>query len=170
MQDNKKETTVKEEKKVFNRPLTEQQEQYCMLVATQGMEPLEAMLTAYPSRKTYARNNQLMLLNKMKKHPQITARLEELYKAIQEHEVLGDVYNFEKGAQYLNEEINNAKKAIEEKGFSEAMHRVILTSVQELNRMYGFNLIDKNGNSKSGMNVTFINVKNEGDVVVESKE
>ena len=161
----------KERKKPGRKTLSEQQKEFCKLVASQGKEPMEAMLEVYPNRKTYSKGNQNMLLKKLKEHPLIQQEMERLFKIVRENEVLGDLYNFDSGVRYLHEEIERANRIIEERGFSESMHRVILTSVQELNRMYGFNIVDRNGNStNNGMNVTFVNVNQEGGVVFEAKD
>ena len=166
------EEETKEQKKRGRKTLSEQQLEFCKLVASQGMDPMEAMLQVYPGRKTYSRGNQNMLLNKLKSHPLVQKELERLFAIVRDNEVLGDLYSFDKGVRTLVEELDRANKRIEEVGyFSESMHRVILTTIQELNRMYGFNLVDRNGNSTGkSMNVTFVNVNQEGGVVFDAKE
>ena len=152
-----------EKRKTGRITLTDNQEQFCKLVV-QGKEPLEAMLTVYPNRGHYDIGNQRMLLRQMQKNPRITERLEVLFKELRNNEVIGDLYNFDKGVKLLTDEIEKAKEYITNGNFSEALHRIILTSVQELNRMYGFNIVDKNGNSSGSVNITFVNVrKPEGD-------
>ena len=79
------------------------------------------------------------------------------------------MYDFDKGVQLLTENIEMAKKNIEQDGghLSWNNHRIILTSVQELNRMYGYNIVDRNGNTGGTMNVTFVKVvKTDGDVTI----
>lgn len=163
---------MEEEKvrKVLDRKLTDIQENFCKLIATQGMEPLDAMLQVYPSRKGYSTGNQNQLLKKLMNNPRVVARLKELYTEIRNNEVLGDMYNFDKGVKLLTENIELAKKRIEKEGvLTESIHRIILTSVQELNRMYGFNIVDRNGGTGGTMNVTFVKVdKTEGDVKIGS--
>ena len=163
---------MEEEKvrKVLDRKLTDIQENFCKLIATQGMEPLDAMLQVYPSRKGYSTGNQNQLLKKLMNNPRVVARLKELYAEIRNNEVLGDMYNFDKGVKLLTENIELAKKRIEKEGvLTESIHRIILTSVQELNRMYGFNIVDRNGGTGGTMNVTFVKVdKTEGDVKIGS--
>ena len=163
---------MEEEKvrKVLDRKLTDIQENFCKLIATQGMEPLDAMLEVYPSRKGYSTGNQNQLLKKLMNNPRVIARLKELYTEIRNNEVLGDMYNFDKGVKLLTENIELAKKRIEKEGvLTESIHRIILTSVQELNRMYGFNIVDRNGGTGGTMNVTFVKVdKTEGDVKIGS--
>lgn len=155
------------EKKQIDRKLTDIQENFCMLVA-KGTEPLDAMLQLYPSRKGYATGNQNQLLKKLMNNPRVVARLKELYLEIRDNEVLGDMYNFDKGVKLLTENIELAKKRISDgEPLTESIHRIILTSVQELNRMYGFNIVDRNGNTGGSLSVTFVKVdKNEGDVKV----
>lgn len=157
-----------EKKKPGRRKLTDNQDQFCKLIATQGMKPMDAMLQVFPNRKSYAVQNQQRLLKEMVNNPKIQTRLEELYKEIRDNEVLGDLYNFDKGAKLLINNIERANKRVEDgEPFTESIHRIILTSVQELNRMYGFNIVDRNGNSGGTMNVTFIKVdQTEGDVKI----
>ena len=157
-------------KKTIDRKLTDIQENFCKLIATQGLEPLDAMLQVYPSRKGYSTGNQNQLLKKLMNNPRVVARLKELYAEIRNNEVLGDMYNFDKGVKLLTENIELAKKRIEKEGvLTESIHRIILTSVQELNRMYGFNIVDRNGGTGGTMNVTFVKVdKTEGDVKIGS--
>lgn len=159
---------MEKEKKVLDRKLTDTQENFCKLIATKGMEPLEAMLELYPSRKGYSTGNQNQLLKKLMNNPRVVARLKELYLEIRNNEVLGDMYNFDKGVKLLTENIEAAKKRIQDEGvLTESIHRIILTSVQELNRMYGFNIVDKSGNTGGSMNITFVKVdKTEGDVKI----
>lgn len=157
-----------EVKKHLDRKLTDIQEKFCQLVA-HGNEPMDAMLEVYPSRKTYATGNQTQLLKKLMNNPRIVSRLRELYLEIRNNQVLGDMYDFDKGVQLLTENIEMAKKNIEQDGghLSWNNHRIILTSVQELNRMYGYNIVDRNGNTGGTMNVTFVKVdKTEGDVKI----
>lgn len=157
-----------EVKKHLDRKLTDIQEKFCQLVA-HGNEPMDAMLEVYPSRKTYATGNQTQLLKKLMNNPRIVSRLKELYLEIRNNQVLGDMYDFDKGVQLLTENIEMAKKNIEQDGghLSWNNHRIILTSVQELNRMYGYNIVDRNGNTGGTMNVTFVKVdKTEGDVKI----
>ena len=156
------------EKQTRDRKLTDIQENFCKLIATQGMEPLAAMLEVYPSRKGYSTGKQNQLLKKLMNNPRVVARLKELYMEIRNNEVLGDMYNFDKGVKLLVDNIDRANKRVENgELFTESIHRIILTSVQELNRMYGFNIVDRNGNSGGTMNVTFVKVdKTEGDVKI----
>lgn len=157
-----------EVKKHLDRKLTDIQEKFCQLVV-HGNEPMDAMLEVYPSRKTYATGNQTQLLKKLMNNPRIVSRLKELYLEIRNNQVLGDMYDFDKGVQLLTENIEMAKKNIEQDGghLSWNNHRIILTSVQELNRMYGYNIVDRNGNTGGTMNVTFVKVdKTEGDVKI----
>lgn len=157
-----------EVKKHLDRKLTDIQEKFCQLVA-HGNEPMDAMLEVYPSRKTYATGNKTQLLKKLMNNPRIVARLKELYLEIRNNQVLGDMYDFDKGVQLLTDNIEMAKKNIEQDGghLSWNNHRIILTSVQELNRMYGYNIVDRNGNTGGTMNVTFVKVdKTEGDVKI----
>ena len=157
-----------EVKKHLDRKLTDIQEKFCQLVA-HGNEPMDAMLEVYPSRKTYATGNQTQLLKKLMNNPRIVSRLRELYLEIRNNQVLGDMYDFDKGVQLLTENIELAKKNIEQDGghLSWNNHRIILTSVQELNRMYGYNIVDRNGNTGGTMNVTFVKVdKTAGDVKI----
>lgn len=158
---------MKEEKRVVERKLTDIQENFCKLIAAQGMEPLEAMLQVYPSRKGYAIGNQNQLLKKLMQNPRVIERLKELYLEIRNNEVLGDMYNFDKGVKLLSENIELAKKRLENEPLTESIHRIILTSVQELNRMYGYNIVDRNGGTGGSLNVTFVKVdKTEGDVKI----
>ncbi|MGM9543529.1 MAG: hypothetical protein ACI3T9_00965 [Romboutsia timonensis] len=156
-----------EEKKTLNRQLTDIQENFCKLVA-QGSEPLDAMLEVYPTRKGYSKGNQNQLLKSLMNNPRVVARLKELYNEIRNNAVLGDMYNFDKGVKLLTDNIDRANKRVEDgEPFTESIHRIILTSVQELNRMYGFNIVDRNGNTGGTMNVTFVKVDNtEGDVKI----
>ena len=160
------------ERKQIDRKLTDIQEQFCKLIAGQGKEPLDAMLEVYPSRKGYSTGNQNQLLKKLMNNPRVIARLKELYMEVRNNEVLGDMYNFDEGVKLLTNNIDAAKKRIEENGFiTESLHRIILTSVQELNRMYGYNIVDKNGGTGGGLNVTFVKVdKTEGDVMIGGKK
>ena len=159
---------MEKEKRTLDRKLTDTQENFCKLIATQGMEPLEAMLQLYPSRKGYSTGNQNQLLKKLMANPRVVARLKELYLEIRENQVLGDMYNFDKGVKLLAKNIEHAEKRIQENGYiTESLHRIILTSVQELNRMYGFNIVDRNGNTGGSMNKTFVKVdKPEGDIKI----
>lgn len=161
-----------DEKKTLDRKLTDIQENFCKLIATQGMEPLDAMLEVYPSRKGYSTGNQNQLLKKLMANPRVVARLKELYLEIRNNEVLGDMYNFDKGVKLLTDNIQMAKERLENgEILSESIHRIILTSVQELNRMYGFNIVDRNGGTGGSLNVTFVKVdKTEGDVMIGGKE
>lgn len=158
---------MEEEKKTVNRKLSDEQEQFCMLVA-HGKEPMDAMFEVYPTRKGYATGNQTQLLKKLMDNPRIVARLKELFMEVRNNQVLGDMYDFEKGVKLLCENIELAKKSIEEdKTLTWNNHRIILTSVQELNRMYGFNIVDRSGGTGGTMNVTFVKVdKTEGDVKI----
>lgn len=158
---------MEEEKKTVNRKLSDEQEQFCMLVA-HGKEPMDAMFEVYPTRKGYATGNQTQLLKKLMDNPRVVARLKELFMEVRNNQVLGDMYDFEKGVKLLCENIELAKKSIEEdKTLTWNNHRIILTSVQELNRMYGFNIVDRNGGTGGTMNVTFVKVdKTEGDVKI----
>lgn len=158
---------MEEGKKTVNRKLSDEQEQFCMLVA-HGKEPMDAMFEVYPTRKGYATGNQTQLLKKLMDNPRIVARLKELFMEVRNNQVLGDMYDFEKGVKLLCENIELAKKSIEEdKTLTWNNHRIILTSVQELNRMYGFNIVDRNGGTGGTMNVTFVKVdKTEGDVKI----
>lgn len=144
-------------KKKGNYALSPQQEQFCINVS-HGMAPLEAMLQAYPNRRTYEQFNQNRLLKELQENPRVVDKLKQLFEEIRNNEILGDMYDFDKGVRILLEEIRLAKEKIETTGISEAMHRVIFTSVQELNRMYGFNIFDREGNQQGAMNVTFVNV------------
>lgn len=158
---------MEEEKKTVNRKLSDEQEQFCMLVA-HGKEPMDAMFEVYPTRKGYATGNQTQLLKKLMDNPRVVARLKELFMEVRNNQVLGDMYDFEKGVKLLCDNIELAKKSIEEdKTLTWNNHRIILTSVQELNRMYGFNIVDRNGGTGGTMNVTFVKVdKTEGDVKI----
>ena len=151
-----KEITPKKRKSP-NRKITEQQDKFCMLIA-HGTEPLEAMLQVYPNRKKYNKGNQNQILKQMLDSNVVKKRLEELYSELRQNEVLGDMYDFDKGVHLLLDNIRLAKERIENEMLTESLHRIILTSVQELNRMYGFNIIDKDGNKAGTMNVTFVNV------------
>ena len=122
------------------------------------MKPLEAMLQAYPNRRTYEQFNQNRLLKELQNNPRVIKRLQVLFEEIRNNEILGDMYDFDKGVRILLEEIRLAKEKIQDNGITEAMHRVIFTSIQELNRMYGFNIFDREGNQQGAMNVTFVNV------------
>ena len=144
-------------KKKGNYALSQQQEQFCINVS-HGMAPLEAMLQAYPNRRTYEQFNQNRLLKELQENPRVIEKLKTLFEEIRNNEILGDMYDFDKGVRILLEEIRLAKEKIEDVGITEAMHRVIFTSVQELNRMYGFNIFDREGNQQGAMNVTFVNV------------
>lgn len=144
-------------KKVRNQALSDEQEQFCLKVV-HGEEPLEAMLSIYTGRRAYTKGNQNRLLKQMMENPRIVNRLSELYQELRNNEVLADMYDFDKGVKTLLEEIRLAQERIKENGISESMHRVIFTSIQELNRMYGFNIIDRDGNKQGTMNVTFVNV------------
>lgn len=160
---------MEEQKKVKSgrKTLTENQEEFCKLIVSQGMQPLEAMLKVFPNRKTYSKGNQTRLANEMIKNERINARLTELYEELRSNSILGDLYDFDKGVKILLEEIDRAQKKIEEGFFSESVHRIILTSIQELNRMYGFNITDKKGGSGGSMSITFVKVdKTEGDVKI----
>lgn len=159
----------KQTRKRVNQPLSPQQEQFCLNVA-HGIEPLEAMLKAYPNRRTYEKFNQNRLLKELQENPRVIEKLKALFEEIRNNEILGDMYDFDKGVRILLEEIRLAKEKIEDSGFSESMHRVIFTSVQELNRMYGFNIIDKHGNQQGAMNVTFVNVDRSKVTTVVAKE
>ena len=168
MEEEKVEKEVEKAKKTLDRKLSDNQEEFCMLVA-HGKEPMEAMLEVFPTRKTYATGNQTQLLKKLMNNPRIVERLKELFMEVRNNQVLGDMYDFDKGVKLLTDNIEMAKKNIEEdKGhLSWNNHRIILTSVQELNRMYGFNIVDRNGNTGGTMNVTFVKVdKTEGDVKI----
>ena len=151
----------KQARKRVNQPLSPQQEQFCLNVA-HGIEPLEAMLQAYPNRRTYEKFNQNRLLKELQENPRVIEKLKTLFEEIRNNEILGDMYDFDKGVRILEK--------IEDSGFSESMHRVIFTSVQELNRMYGFNIIDKHGNQQGAMNVTFVNVDRSKVTTVVAKE
>ena len=144
-------------KKVRNQALSKEQEQFCLNVS-KGMEPLEAMLQAYPNRRTYEQFNQNRLLKELQNNPRVIKRLKVLFEEIRNNEILGDMYDFDKGVRILLEEIRLAKEKIQDNGITESMHRVIFTSIQELNRMYGFNIFDREGNQQGAMNVTFVNV------------
>lgn len=161
-----------DEKKPLDRKLTDIQENFCKLIATKGMEPLDAMLEVYPSRKGYSTGNQNQLLKKLMANPRVVARLKELYLEIRNNEVLGDMYSFDKGVKLLTDNIEMAKARLQNGGvITESIHRIILTSVQELNRMYGFNIVDRNGGTGGSLNVTFVKVdKTEGDVMIGGKE
>lgn len=153
--------TVKEQvekAKTGRKTLTKTQEQYCQLIVTQGMQPLEAMLTVFPNRATYSIGNQKMLLKKLQDNQKVTKRLEELFTELRENTQLGDLYNFDKGVKILLNQLERAQERLNEGYFSESLHRIILTSVQELNRMYGFNIVDRNGNAGPTVNVTFVDV------------
>lgn len=150
---------VKPKLKSGRKTLTANQEQFCKMVAIEGIQPLEAMLTIFPNRKGYSVGNQNRLVREMQNNPRIKARIEELFLTIRENEVLGNLYNFDIGVRLLANQIKYAQDIIAEGKFSEALHRIILTSVQELNRMYGFNIIDRNGNTGGTVNVTFVNMK-----------
>lgn len=156
-----------DEKKTVDRKLTDIQENFCMLIA-QGREPLDAMLEVYPSRKGYAVGNQNQLLKKLMNNPRVIERLKELFQEVRNNVVLGDMYNFDKGVKLLVDNIDSAKKRINEQGFiNKPLHDIILSSVQELNRMYGYNIIDRNGGTGGSLNVTFVKVDNtEGDVKI----
>lgn len=147
----------KPKKRKYDAPLSKQQEQFCINIS-HGIEPLEAMLMAYPNRRTYEQFNQNRLLKELQENPRVVERLKLMFEEIRNNEVLGDMYDFDKGVRILLEEIRLAKEKIEQNGISEPMHRVIFTSVQELNRMYGFNIFDREGNQQGAMNVTFVNV------------
>lgn len=147
----------KKPRKVRDQALSADQEKFCLKVV-QGENPLEAMLSIYTGRRAYAKSNQTRLLNSMMKNPRIVKRLSELYQELRNNEVLADMYDFDKGVKLLLYQIRLAKEKIQEVGINEPMHRVIFTSIQELNRMYGFNIIDRDGNKQGSMNVTFVNV------------
>ena len=154
-------------KKSVDRKLTDIQENFCMLIA-QGSEPLDAMLEVYPSRKGYSTGNQNQLLKQLMQNPRVVNRLKELYQEIRNNVVLGDMYNFDKGVKLLADNIESAKQRIDEQGFiNKPLHDIILSSVQELNRMYGYNIVDRNGGTGGSLNVTFVKVdKTEGDVKI----
>lgn len=161
---------MEEEKLKSNRgrkTLTDNQKKFCQLVVS-GKEPLEAMLEVFPSRATYSIGNQRMLLKKMQEHPLIKKQLAEMFTELRESNVIGNAYDFNKGVALLNEEIQLAKKKIEEGNFSESIHRIILTSVQELNRMYGYNIVDRNGNTNNSVNITFVDVKQPEGVIIDA--
>lgn len=153
--------------KTGRKTLTKTQEQYCQLIVTQGMDPMDAMLTVFPSRATYSKGNQRMLLKKLQTNEKVNRRLEELFKELRDNTQLGDLYNFDIGVKLLLGQIEGAQQKLNEGKFSESLHRIILTSVQELNRMYGFNIVDKNGNMGPTVNVTFVDVNKpkKGDVI-----
>ena len=160
---NKIEEKTPKKANTVRKTLTDNQDEFCRLIAVEGKKPMDAMLLVYPSRKTYAIGNQVRLLKELQNNPRVISRLEELFMSIRENEVLGDMYNFDKGVKLLTDEIVQAQKYISEGKFSEALHRIILTSVQELNRMYGFSVVDRNGNAGGTINVTFVNVRKPGD-------
>lgn len=160
----------KEKKKSGRITLTDNQERFCKMVVA-GKDPLEAMLEIFPNRANYSVGNQRMLVSQMQKNPKIINRTKELFEELRSNEVLGDLYDFNKGVQLLMKDIEMAQKYIDEGKFSEAIHRVILTSVQELNRMYGFNVMSKNGDTNNSVNITFIDVdRPEGGVNIGGKK
>ena len=70
------------------------------------------------------------------------------------------MYDFNKGARLLVDMIEMAQKDIEDKGtLTYNDHKIILNCVQELNKMYGFNIVDRNGNTGASVNVTFMQVE-----------
>lgn len=149
----------KKKSKQENRMLSEQQERFCKLVAT-GKDPMEAMLECYPSRRGYFKGNQQQLLNKLMSTERIERRLKELIVSIRNNEALGDLYDFNKGARLLVDMIEMAQKDIADKGtLTYNDHKIILNCVQELNKMYGFNIVDRNGNTGASVNVTFMQVE-----------
>lgn len=166
--------TVKEQvekAKTGRKTLTKTQEQYCQLIVTQGMQPLEAMLTVFPNRATYSIGNQKMLLKKLQDNQKVTKRLEELFTELRENTQLGDLYNFDKGVKILLNQLERAQEKLNEGYFSESLHRIILTSVQELNRMYGFNIVDRNGNAGPTVNVTFVDVdKPKEGIIIDARD
>lgn len=160
-----------EKAKTGRKTLTKTQEQYCQLIVTQGMEPLDAMLTVFPNRASYSIGNQKMLLKKLQDNEKVTKRLEELFTELRENTQLGDLYNFDVGVKLLLGQIEKAQEKLKEGNFSESLHRIILTSVQELNRMYGFNIVDRNGNTGPTVNVTFVDVnKPKEGVVIDAQK
>ena len=64
-------------KKVRNQALSKEREQFCLNVS-KGMEPLEAMLQAYPNRRTYEQFNQNRLLKELQNNPRVIKRLKVL--------------------------------------------------------------------------------------------
>ena len=102
-------------------------------------------------------------------NPRVVARLKELYMEIRNNEVLGDMYNFDKGVKLLVDNIDRANKRVGNgELFTESIHRIILTSVQELNRMYGYNIVDRNGNTNNSVNITFVDVKKPEGVIIDA--
>ena len=162
---------MEEEKKPSRRGkrtnLTEQQEKFCQLVVS-GKKPLEAMLEVFPSRQSYSQGNQNMLLRKMEENELIKKRMSQLFTELRESSIQGNMYDFNKGVQLLNKEIELAQQKIQEGHFNESIHRIILTSVQELNRMYGYNIVDRNGNTNNSVNITFVDVKQPEGVIIDA--
>lgn len=161
---NKTEEKTPKKANTVRKTLTDNQEEFCRLIVTEGKKPMDAMLIVFPSRKTYSIGNQVRLLKELQTNPRIVKRLEEMFASIRENEVLGDLYNFDKGVKLLTNQIALAEDFIKQGKFSEALHRIILSSVQELNRMYGYNIVDRHGNAGGAVNVTFVQVnKPKGD-------
>lgn len=136
-----------------------------------GTEPKQAMFIAYPKTKNNTPQSQATRLSELMRHPKIVARVEELYKLVREEAEKKDLYSFEKGVQSLNKLITKAEAKIDEREISEAMSRVIISAIQELNRMFGYSDA-KNKNQNENIQIVFVNgsVNNnnvEGDINVK---
>lgn len=161
-----KEVKVKE--KTGRKTLTAQQKQFAELVVLEAMDPLEAMFEAYPSRRGYDKANQSSRKSALLKNEKVKAYMEQLIVQLREQRPLTELYNFDMGARLLIDAIDQAKELAAMGKYTEGLHRIILSSVQELNRMYGFNLVKKDGTSVDNFTVNFIDMsKPEKDEIVE---
>lgn len=137
--------------------LTNEQEIYCNEVV-QGKSYKDAFDVAYPNNN-YSNRSKGVRISQINKNPKIVARVEELYKTVRMRLEDKTVYSFEDSVKSLRSLIQLAEKQIEEnKLLKESQARIIISSIQELNKMFGYSTPKEGKDSQ--VNVVFLNSKN----------
>ena len=81
-----------------------------------------------------------------------------MYAEIRGNLTIEELYSFEKGVKSLIKQKERVEERLEKGEFSGELHKILLTTIQELNKMFGFNLVGRDGKWGSNVNINFVNV------------
>lgn len=144
--------------KTGRKTVTEQQQIFCDAIVLEKMSIEEAYLKAYPKSRNYKPTQIRALYNKLQNSPNVQKRIEEMYAEIRGNLTIEELYSFEKGVKSLIKQKERVEERLEHGEFSGELHKILLTTIQELNKMFGFNLVGRDGKWGSNVNINFVNV------------